>query len=216
MTDDFTGAAGPDEPNDASLDRIIRELRPLPPIDSAAKARVLVAVAADRTHAQEEAARRRASLRIAAMVAIAAVLVAVVFVSRVGIGEGRAGAAVATHPVGTTNRIAQRDGASGAALAANSVSDADAALVPVQLVVRAPTAKRMAVVGDFTGWDVGRVAMTRDAASGLWSATVSVRPGRHVYAFVADDSVWMRDPRAPQAPDADFGRPGSLMLVTRP
>jgi hypothetical protein len=58
--------------------------------------------------------------------------------------------------------------------------------------------------------------MTRDPASGLWSETLALRPGRHVYAFVVDDSVWMRDPRTPAADDADFGRPGSVLLVGRP
>jgi hypothetical protein len=37
-----------------------------------------------------------------------------------------------------------------------------------------------------------------------------------VYAFVADDTVWLRDPRAPVVTDPDFGRPGSLLLVGRP
>jgi hypothetical protein len=45
---------------------------------------------------------------------------------------------------------------------------------------------------------------------------VNVRPGRHVYAFLADDSLWMLDPRSPIASDRDFGRPASLMLVGRP
>jgi hypothetical protein len=58
--------------------------------------------------------------------------------------------------------------------------------------------------------------MTRDQASGLWSQTLALRPGRHIYAFVVDDSVWMRDPRTPAASDADFGRPGSVLLVGRP
>jgi hypothetical protein len=58
--------------------------------------------------------------------------------------------------------------------------------------------------------------MQRDEASGLWSVTVTVAPGRHVYAFLVDDSVLTRDPRAPVANDADFGRPGSVMLVGRP
>jgi hypothetical protein len=32
-----------------------------------------------------------------------------------------------------------------------------------------------------------------------------------------DDSIWMRDPRMPQAHDADFtGRPGSVLLVGTP
>jgi len=74
----------------------------------------------------------------------------------------------------------------------------------------------VSVVGDFTGWDATKAVMTRDSGSGLWTATVSLPAGRHVYAFLVDDSVWVRDPRAPAAPDADFGRPGSVLLVGRP
>ncbi|MBA3672669.1 MAG: isoamylase early set domain-containing protein, partial [Gemmatimonadaceae bacterium] len=101
-------------------------------------------------------------------------------------------------------------------LAASAASSAETALQPVQLVLRAPTARSAQVVGDFNGWDAAQSPMSRDAASGLWSATIAVRPGRHVYAFVVDDSVWMRDPRATPAPDSDFGRPGSVLLVGRP
>ena len=57
-------------------------------------------------------------------------------------------------------------------------------------------------------------ALTRDPASGLWSGTVVLRPVA-TYAFI-DDSIWMRDPRMPQAHDADFGRPGSVLLVGKP
>jgi 1,4-alpha-glucan branching enzyme len=106
---------------------------------------------------------------------------------------------------------------SAARLAArDAANDADAARQPVQLVLRAPNASSVRVVGDFNEWDRERAPMTRDAASGLWSVTLSLRPGRHVYAFVVDDTVWMRDPRATAAPDADFGRPGSVLLVGRP
>jgi len=95
-------------------------------------------------------------------------------------------------------------------------AEADVARQSVQLVFRAPSASSVRVVGDFNAWDKEQAPMTRDAESGLWSVTLSLRPGRHVYAFVVDDSVWMRDPRATAAPDADFGRPGSVLLVGRP
>ena len=86
----------------------------------------------------------------------------------------------------------------------------------VQFVFRSPGARRVSVVGDFTGWQAGTLVMTRDSGSNLWSASVALSPGRHVYAFLMDDTVWVRDPRAPAAPDADFGRPGSILLVPQP
>jgi hypothetical protein len=37
-----------------------------------------------------------------------------------------------------------------------------------------------------------------------------------VYAFVVNGERWLADPRAPQAADADFGRPGSVIIVQAP
>jgi 1,4-alpha-glucan branching enzyme len=102
----------------------------------------------------------------------------------------------------------------GARVAAASNDARDAGSIrSVQLVFRDPAARRVSVVGDFTDWDANQAPMERDSASGLWSVTLALRPGRHVYAFLVDDSVWVQDPRAMVAPDADFGRPGSVLLV---
>ena len=89
-------------------------------------------------------------------------------------------------------------------------------LKTVQMVLRAPGAQHVSVVGEFNGWDPAADVMTRDPVSGLWSHSLALRPGRHVYAFVVDDTVWMRDPRGLEAADADFGRPGSVLLVGQP
>jgi hypothetical protein len=49
--------------------------------------------------------------------------------------------------------------------------------------------------------------------TGVWSALVGVRPGRHLYAFLVDDSVWTLDPNAPRAKDSDYGTAQSVMIV---
>ena len=194
----------PDEPRDPAIERIADALRPLPAVDPEAKARVLIAVAAERAAVAERPVRRAGRPRFAIVAGIAASLV-------VAFGSWRY---AATHPTAPAAAVVQASPAETAvALAADA---GEAAELAVQLVLRAPEAERVAVVGDFTGWDDGRIMMVRDSASGLWSATVRVRPGRHVYAFVLDDTLWLRDPRAPIATDADFGRPGSLLLVGRP
>jgi hypothetical protein len=200
-----------DEMQDAMIDRIAADLRPLPEVDAAARARVLVAVAAERERdrARERRGRsRRVWWTRGAGLAAAAVLAT--FMLRGWLASERAttspAPAVAAAP-------ANRAGVT--VLAADGPLDASARL-PVQFVFRAPLASRVSVVGDFTGWNPDSAVMTRDAASGLWSVTVPLTPGRHVYAFLLDDSLWVRDPRAPAAPDADFGRPGSVLLVGRP
>lgn len=202
-TDEMHDDTGRD---DAAIDRIAAELRVLPLVRPEARARVLVALAAERERAPRAAgvasdARRRARVALAGslLVGLAAAGL-LLYVTQRG------------SPAATPTAAARTMSTPAATLASTSTAGA----VAVQLVLRAPAAARVAVVGDFTGWDQDRVPMTRDPASGLWSATVRVVPGRHVYAFVADDSVWMRDPRAPVANDADFGRPGSVLLVGRP
>ena len=75
---------------------------------------------------------------------------------------------------------------------------------------------RVALAGDFNGWDPRAIPLERDRRDGRWAVTLALAPGRHSYAFVVDDSVWMRDPRSPEAADEDFGRPGSVLLVGQP
>lgn len=199
------------EEQDETIERIAARLRPLPEIDPAARARVLVAVAAERERDREHErrrARRRPMLIGGIGVALAA---AMAFVAVLATRDKGAAPQVAT---GTTPASASSLGGTPAALAARE--SGAGALQQVQLVFRDPRASRVSVVGDFTGWDATKAVMTRDSGSGLWTATLSLPAGRHVYAFLVDDSVWVRDPRAPAAPDADFGRPGSVLLVGRP
>jgi hypothetical protein len=197
---------------DETIERIAAALRPLPDVDPAQRARVLVAVAAERERDRRGRAQRVRTIRVltAGSMVAAAGLVGVLWLrgSRV---ESPAAASVPTAASAPAIAGASR---ADAQLANHDVDGV--ALQPVQLVLRAPAARRVTVVGDFNGWDAGATSMTRDAASGMWSQTLALRPGRHVYAFVVDDSIWMRDPRTPAAADADFGRPGSVLLVGQP
>ena len=196
--------------HDEMIDRIAGVLRPLPQVDDAARARVLVAVAAERERAREEM-RRRSLGRTGRRARWAAAVAGVAAAAMLTVVLLRAPQRTAVPTAATTS------GQTGARLISSDVgAEAGVARQPVQLVLRAPSATSVRVVGDFNAWDKEQAPMTRDAASGLWSVTLSLRPGRHVYAFVVDDTVWMRDPRATAAPDADFGRPGSVLLVGRP
>lgn len=199
---------------DATIESIARALRPLPRVDDAAKARVLIAVAAERERARDAAARRVVvRRRIRAYAGVAGLMAA----SALAAVMLRSPSAPPAPSVATQAAAAgAAPTASAATLATGSEGALDASPQPVQLVFRAPTASRVRVVGDFNAWDGSKTPMTRDAESGLWSITLSLRPGRHVYAFLVDDSLWVRDPRAPAAPDADFGREGSVLLVGRP
>ena len=82
----------------------------------------------------------------------------------------------------------------------------------VQFVFRAPSAQRVALVGDFNDWD-SEATPLRQAAGGLWIVTVPLTAGRYTYTFVVDGERWMADPSAPPAPPDDSGRPGSVVTI---
>jgi len=90
----------------------------------------------------------------------------------------------------------------------------DAVPVPTQFVYDGP-ARRVVLVGDFNNWDEQATPLEREPGSALWSVTVPIQRGRHIYAFLVD-SVWTVDKRAPVARDPDFGVTGSVILVGRP
>lgn len=53
--------------------------------------------------------------------------------------------------------------------------------------------------------------MVRAEKDGLWSVTLPLSVGRHVYAYVVDGN-WLTDPSAPVADDG-FGQRNSVKLV---
>jgi hypothetical protein len=82
-----------------------------------------------------------------------------------------------------------------------------------RFMLLAPTAKQVALAGDFNDWDTSKTQLVKNEQSGLWTATVSLPPGRYSYAFVVDGERWVADPRAPRAVGDDFGRPSSTVTV---
>jgi len=87
------------------------------------------------------------------------------------------------------------------------------ALRPVQFMLVAPSATRVALVGEFNDWDAAATPMTR-ASGGAWHVALPLARGRHVYAFVVDGNAWVADPQAPLAPERWFGARNSVLLVS--
>jgi hypothetical protein len=198
---------------DETIIRIAAALRLLPEVDPAQKARVLVAVAAERERARARRARIARAWRIVggASFAAGAALVAAVWLRapRGGTEVAARGRSAGAAPAPTV--------ADSAAENARLTSDAQTAgYKSVQVVFRAPAATHVSVVGDFNAWDTHSDAMSRDPVTGLWSHTLALRPGRHVYAFVVDGGKWTLDPRAPRTRDSDFGTEQSVMIVGLP
>ena len=88
--------------------------------------------------------------------------------------------------------------------------------IATQFVLDAPAAARVSVVGAFNSWDAAATPLQRDAISGLWTVTLPLAPGRHVYAFMVNDTALTLDPRAPVTRDPELGTTGSVILVGTP
>ncbi len=98
-------------------------------------------------------------------------------------------------------------------VAATDVARASGGSSLVQFGFVAPHASSVALVGDFNDWDPKATPLRAASTGGVWSVEVPIQPGRHLYAFVVDGTVWRPDPAAPQATGEDFGEPNSALTV---
>ncbi len=183
---------------DDFIERVARELRMMPVSDPAARARVIAAVERvprrGRLAAMWEWLTTPRAVRVSPLGGIALAVAAAAAIAVVGLGERPV-----TRAAGSPSR-------------AVAAGPADTVHL-VQFMLVAPTASRVAVVGDFNGWDVHATPLRESAGRGVWVAEVPLTPGRHTYAFVVDDSTWMADPVAARAPGDDFGTPSSVIVV---
>ena len=115
-----------------------------------------------------------------------------------------------------SGRVRARGGAAVARTSATSVSAANAGAPMVRFGFVAPQASSVALVGDFNDWDPKATPLHAAATGGVWSVEVPIHPGRHLYAFVVDGTIWRPDPSAPPATGEDFGEPNSALTVADP
>ena len=205
----------PPEPGSV-VDRAIDALRVMPVVGDAAVARVVEAAA--RSRAQDAAPNEddllppqgdsgsawpaRATFAAAAVIAIALIGLEVWRATHLGM--------LVSPPIATTaHRVT-----APAVVAAASPNTAESAPILTQFVFDGH-ARHVSLVGDFNNWDERSTPLVREPGSALWSVTVPIPRGRHIYAFMVD-SVWTVDKRAPVASDPDFGVTGSVILVGRP
>jgi len=77
--------------------------------------------------------------------------------------------------------------------------------------ITAPDATSVTLVGDFTHWQQNPVPLKR-TASGVWSVSMKLPPGKHHYRFIVDGE-WCDDPECMlQVPNA-FGTRNSVRQV---
>ena len=83
----------------------------------------------------------------------------------------------------------------------------------VRLMFDDPTARQVAVVGDFNGWGSEATPMRRDHATGQWAVTLALHDGAHRYAIVVDNTRWAGD--VPSRPGDATRQIYSLLHVAR-
>ena len=74
-------------------------------------------------------------------------------------------------------------------------------IVAARFVFADPSAKSVAVAGDFNHWDPSATSLTR-LADGSWARTLRLAPGRYEYAYLVDGKRWVTDRFARSAHDA--------------
>jgi hypothetical protein len=202
-----------DPERDPVLRRALDELRKLPAADVAAMRRVVSAAAAARVTPFDSepgmlSPRRGRSIRMWMVVGIAAASAFVGFALR-GLWTSR------SHSASTTVALAGPSNAPSMVRTAAS-TELDPAPVQQPFVFNNGRAHKVFVVGDFNRWDPTATPMTRSSDGELWSTVIPVVPGRHMYAFMVDDSLFTLDPNAPKTRDPDLGAEGSIIIVGRP
>jgi Carbohydrate-binding module 48 (Isoamylase N-terminal domain) len=202
-----------DAERDPVLRRALEELRRVPPPDVEAMRRVVAAAAAARVTPFDAepgilSPRRGRSIRLWMVVGVAAASAFVGFALR-GAWTAR------THvtPTFASSTVADP---TNPALRQVVGSEPDAPPIPKQFVFNSSRAHRVSVVGDFNSWNPANAPMSRSPDGELWSVTIPIAPGRHMYAFMVDDSLFTLDPGAPNARDPDLGTKGSIVIVGRP
>lgn len=75
-----------------------------------------------------------------------------------------------------------------------------------------PHASRVELVGGFTRWRAGAVAMTRQEP-GWWELVCAVPEGTHEFCYLVDSSVWLADYAAHGVTLAGYGGWVSRLVV---
>lgn len=88
-----------------------------------------------------------------------------------------------------------------------------AAASEVTFVAHAPGAEKVAVVGSFNGWNPAAGIMRKAQGGEIFTLTMRLPRGRHVYAFLVDGTVTRPDPGALIQEDDGFGNTNSVLVL---
>jgi len=89
---------------------------------------------------------------------------------------------------------------------------AGASTVLVRFTLVARGAKKVAIAGDFNGWDPDRGPLLPQDGGGTFAGTVPLPAGTHEYMFVVDGQ-WVTDPAASERRPDGFGRTNAVLRL---
>jgi 1,4-alpha-glucan branching enzyme len=83
----------------------------------------------------------------------------------------------------------------------------------VVFTLKAPEAQQVHVTGTFCDWQTSAWPLKK-GRGGMWSATLSLPPGRHEYRFLVDGE-WRDDPNCRERVPNSFGTENCVLHVLR-
>lgn len=81
----------------------------------------------------------------------------------------------------------------------------------VSFELKAPSAKRVVLAGNFNSWNESDLLMKRDK-EGMWKLGLRLNPGRYEYKFIVDNQ-WWTDPASGKTLVNSLGSANSIKEV---
>ncbi|MBI4355391.1 MAG: glycoside hydrolase [Candidatus Omnitrophica bacterium] len=81
----------------------------------------------------------------------------------------------------------------------------------IEFTFPSPPAREVLLLGSFTQWERGPVAMKKDRL-GVWRAGIKLPSGQHEYRFLVD-GTWQNDPACRQCVPNSFGSANCVVDV---
>ncbi len=82
----------------------------------------------------------------------------------------------------------------------------------VRFSYAAPSAKSVAIAGNFNHWKPDQDRLLGPDRKGIWTIVLPLQPGRYEYRFIVDGREWVLDPSVPSMEDG-LGDRNSLFVL---
>lgn len=69
------------------------------------------------------------------------------------------------------------------------------------------------ILGSFNDWSADKHPMKLDAKKGVWTKSVSLKPGRYEFRYLVDGERWLNDESADGTAETPFLSENSVVVV---